>query len=268
MGITAMSISKYNYEPLLARVKRHYNLKVDDFVVVDNAAMLLASTTLCCEYISIAVTPVMFDRLKTYTLPDCDVNNHIKLLNGVLCRRIQLPEIENRMWSGKCWTLTKEYLIKEREAILGQKTLSKNRQKQTTRELALLNMVGAIPEDTSNKAKALLRIRRVALYLGVTVAELFLCDQTIQCVQDNIKMDNDILVLGIDNQLWSKIIRNVTVPNTIEFFTNGCTYNGYELEHNTYVTTMPNALCQQVLNNDGPYHCPAFGVTYHTAKGL
>lgn len=261
-----MNISKFNYSSFLARAKRHYNLNVDDFIVVDGAALMLASASYYCQYITIAVTPEKFDQLKKFPLADCTLNNHIKLLDGVACRRVTQPEIDNKRWIGNCWSMSREYLTAERKAALGERAVSEKKQLQLSREIALLDLVDATLPATSNKAKALVRIRSAALYLGVPVEDLFLCNQAIECMVNDIKMDNDTLILGIDNLQWSKLIKKVTVPNSAKFYADGKNITGYELELGTYIVTMPAALCSDVLQAGKIHHSDATGMTYLSTK--
>lgn len=261
-----MNISKFNFGSLLARAKRHYNLNVDDFIVVDETALMLASAAYYCKYITIAVSSEKFDQLKKFPLGDCTVNNHVKLVDGVLCRRVTKVELDNKRWIGNCWSMTREYLTAERKAALGERRVSEEKQLELSREIALLDMVDATLPATSNKAKALVRIRSVALYLGVPIEDLFLCDQAIECMVNDIKMDNDTLVLGIDNTQWSKIIRKVTVPNSTKFYSGSKEITGYELELGTYIVTMPNALCNDVLQASGIHYSAALDMTYLSTK--
>jgi len=261
-----MNISKFNFSTFLARAKRHYNLNVDDFIVVDTAALMLASASYYCQYITIAVTPEKFDQLKKFPLADCPLRDHIKLLDGVACRRVTKQEPENKRWSGNCWSMSREYLTAERKAALEARSISENKQKELSREIAMLDLVDATLPATSNKAKALVRIRSAALYLGVPIEDLFLCDQTIECMVNDIKMDNDTLVLGIDNTQWSKIIKKVTVPNSAKFYNGSKETTGYELELGTYIVTMPNALCNDVIQAGKIHYSDALGMTYLSTK--
>lgn len=263
-----MEISKFNFGVYLTRAKRHYNLSVDDFVVVDESAMVLSSAKYYSAYISIAVNPDKFNELKKINLPDSDVRGHIKLIEGVYCRPVQLPEISARRWSGSCWVLTREYLTATRKAALTGPSVSANRQKELQRDIELLDLVDATLPATTNKAKALVRVRSVALYLGIPINDLVLCDQSIKCLVDNVKMDNDTLVLGIDKERFEKLRKKVTVPSKTKFYADAKNMVGYEFEPATYIVTMPTGLYNTVCQAPGIHHDAVLDIAFLSIKHI
>lgn len=250
-----MTISMFNYGNALAAAKRHYNLAVDDFIVVDGSAMVLARSVYHAPYITIAVSPERFDALKKFPLRPCEVKNHIRLTDNVLCRRLKLPEVENRRWVGNCYTVTREYLVADLNEQLQGRSVSKKRQLDIQRELKLLSYVDAHLTATSNKAKAISRIRSVALYMGVEMNELVVLGQTIACLRDDVKTDNDILFIGYDTDKLAKVRSKVTFPHKSETFENGKAYKGYEIDPNVYVMSVPKDLYDAVIDETGMTYC-------------
>lgn len=263
-----MAISKFNYSSYIARAKRHYNLNVDDFIVVDEAARMLASSVYHCAFITIAVTAEKFEALKKYPLPDCDVKNHIQLLDGVLCRRQQLPEPENKKWSGNCWSLTREYLKQTLEAeLLGPKTTA-YRQMQINRELELLSTLNPDVPVTSNSGRAQQRIASAILYMGISKDDITVMDQTIGALTDDIKPDNSIIVIGVETKQFAKIKQSVTIPGAKDFHSGPKVYSGFEIEPNTYVVPVSKKVYDAATEAKGPYYDKAMGMTYLRLKYL
>lgn len=248
-----MSISMFNYSNRLAMAKRHYNLSVDDFMVVDDSAMMLAKSYYHCDYITLAVNPAIFDKLKTRALGDCTVKNHIRLTADILCRRIESVEIENRRWVGSCYTVTREYLKAKLNAELQGVHVTKTREKQIQREIDLLALIDAEIVASSNKAKAVTRIRSTALYLGVMVEELIVLGQTVKCLQDDIKTDNNILLIGLEDTQLTKLKKTVTFPDKTDTFESGVKISGYEIEENVYVVPLRKETYKDILKEDRAY---------------
>lgn len=263
-----MAISKFNYSSYIARTKRHYNLNVDDFIVVDEAARMLASSVYHCEFIAIAVTAEKFEELKKYPLADCDVKNHIRLLEGVFCRRQQLPEVEAKKWNGNCWSLTREYLKQTLEAeLLGPKTTA-YRQTQINRELDLLSVMNPDVPITSNSGRAQKRIASAILYMGISKDDITVMDQTIGALTDDIKPDNSIIVIGVEAKQFAKVKQAVTIPNSVDFHSGAKIYSGFEIEPNTYVVPVSKKVYEATTAAKGPYYDKAMGMTYLRLKYL
>lgn len=233
-----MTISKHNHFKILAQAKRHYNLQVDEFVAVSDYAMMLCGAKAYTDTITIAVSPERFKELKKYVLPECKVRGHIQLTSQVLCRRMELPENENKRWVGHTWSLTREYITACLNSALQARDLPVARQKVVSRELELLAHIDAGLTVTSNKAKADLRIKSAAMYLGVKVTDLVVIDQTIECLRDDIATDNGMLIIGISVDLLSKIKRKVVLPEVGTFFSHQQEYKGIETDDNTYLVSL------------------------------
>lgn len=260
-GVIEMSVTKQNYYKALARARRHYNLTVDDFIIVDHSALLLASSAYMAPYMTIAVNEATYTRLKTYALEDCTVDKHIRLFDDVLCRRQQVADIDNKRINGSYWTLTRPYLREWTEARLRDVKITRDQQVQYMRELNLLSEV-VLPPATNNRDKAIERIKSIALYLGVHLDEMFLMDQTIQCVVDNVAPDNGRLLLGVASSSFLRAQKENNIPKSTEFTTNGRTFVGYEVEENVYLTSLPASTIKAVLGAEGPHTVKSTKMTY------
>lgn len=261
-----MAISKFTYSKYLSRVKGHYNLNVDDFIVVDEAARMLSSSVYHCEYITIAVSSQRFDELKKHTLPECTVKNHIKLLEGVLCRRVQLPEVDEKKWVGNCWALTREYLKRVLEAeLVGTKTTAV-RQIQINREIELLTNLNPEQTVTSNSGRVQARVDSAILYMGVNKEDITIMDQTIKALTDNIKPDNDLIIIGIEAKEFAKVKRKMAIPEATDFHSGAKIYSGFEIEPNTYVVPLSKKVYDATTAAKGPYYDKAMGMTYLRLK--
>jgi len=261
-----MAISKFNYCKYLSRVKGHYNLNVDDFIVVDDAARILSSSVYHCEHITIAVSSERFDELKKHPLPECTVKNHIKLLEGVLCRRMQLPEADEKKWVGNCWSLTREYLKHILEAeLVGAKTTAV-RQVQINREIELLANMNPEQTVTSNSGRVQARIGSAILYMGVHKEDITIMDQTIKALTDNIKPDNDLVIIGVEAKEFAKVKRKMAIPEATDFHSGAKIYSGFEIEPNTYVVPLSKKVYDATTLAKGPYYDKAMGMTYLRLK--
>lgn len=249
-----MPINKMNHRSILAHAKRHYNLATDDFVAVDEYAMLLSGAKPFVEDVAIAVSSETFDKLKKFPLQDCSKVGYIRLTSNVVCRRLQLPENDNKRWAHGTWTLTREYLVAIRSSILQDRSASAAKQKKVSRELELLNNIDADLPLTSNKAKADLRIRTAATYLGIKTTDLILIDQTIACLVDDIAADNNVLPVGISEQLLGKVKRKVILPEKAMHFGSFRGYNSIDTGDQVYVVSIPTPLFDKIIEAKGVFN--------------
>lgn len=263
-----MSVSMFTYSNRLANVKRHYNLSVDDFLVVDASAMMLARSVYHAAFITIAVNEEKFDQLKKYALRTCGIKDHIQLSDDVLCRRMAVNEGANRRWVGNCYSLTREYLTARLNAELTAGKASKTRQLEINRELNLLYTIDSDIAAVTNRSKAICRIASVGLYMNVSVDDLVVLGQTVGCLRDDTKTDNDILIIGYDALKLSKIRDKITFPEISTSWESGKEIRGYEIDPNVYVLPLPSEMYKETIESTTGYFSNGLGFIAHGFKHM
>lgn len=261
-----MTISKANYQKYLSRARNHYNLNVDDITVVSESAAMLATARYSCPHITIAVSKEKYTELKKFVLPDSGIKNHIKLLEGVMCRLVEEAELNSRRLIGNYWSLTKEFIKETLTRQAEKSNLTVIRRKEIQRELALLDYKTAEDGELTNRSKAMARINSTTLYLDIDNNDVCVIDQTINCLIDDVATDNSIILIGIETSVFAKIKKNRGIVTSKDVMSGTRTFRGFEIEPNTYVIVIPKKNHVDIMATEGIYWDKATGFSYLALK--
>lgn len=263
-----MAFDKRNASQFLARVRRHYNLQADEIIAVDEFAMMLTGAKRHGAFYTIAMRPEVFDRVAKFPLDCADRKGYLKVLDGVIARRANPAELESLRWMGPCWSVTREYLVAERNAILMNPKTSRKRQEEVQAELNLLGFVDATLPLTSNKAKGMSRIQQVLTEIDVPLVDCVLIDETIGHLVDDIKATNNQLIIGIPFTQLERLRKSDSFPKETEFYSGETVLNGHEVNDSVYVVSINAKLHHEVRNARGRYSNGNTPFTYYSGEFL
>lgn len=259
-----MSISKRDASQYIARVRRHYNLTADEIIAVDTFAMMLTGAKLYGGQLTVGLTADAFKKVCKHPLENGPSKEYVVLLPGVIARKANPAEFQNKRWMSYCWSVTRDYLIHERNNILLHPKTDRKRQEQVQAELKLLNIIDATVPVTSNKAKALQRLNQAIAITDVNKEDVVLVDQTIPLILEDIKSTHDIIVFAIPFVQLERLRKNPDFPPEKEFFTNTTMVLGHEVLDNTYVVAINAPLHKKVRDARDRYSTGNTPFTYYS----